>query len=213
MKNDIATSVAIGHRNLTKAAQVLIGICTGIVADGVVNEQEIAFLRTWLAENANVCSTWPGNMIARRIDAILADGVVTVAEQASLLDCLQGITGNHFTATGVASGEPADTRAIPFDEEPYILFKNRTFCFTGTFYFGTRSACERAVMKLEGIPLDNVTQRLDYLVVGSMASPDWINTSYGRKIEAALTRKSTLGTPSIISEQSWSDAMATAAIQ
>lgn len=204
MNQDYAIARANQQRNLTKAANTLIGICSGIVADGAINDQEIAYLRTWLKENSESCATWPGNMIAKRIDAILADGVVTDEERSELLQCLSNLTGNHFHETGAASVESA---GIPFDDEPGIIFQEMTFCFTGLFYFGTRAKCQSAVKDLLGVPVDRVTSTLDYLVVGSIISPDWANTSYGRKIETAIQRQERYGNPMIVSELQWVAAM------
>ena len=191
---------AIQSRNLTKAANILMGICSGIAADGVINDLEVTYLRTWLLDNQDACAVWPGNVIARRIDEILADGVITSEERSSLLECLKNLSGNHFTETGAAV---AESIAIPFDDDPDIVFSNKTFCFTGKFYYGTRSACERVVLKLEAMPIDRVTKKLDYLVVGGIANPDWSNCSYGKKIEAAIKWQEENGMPTIISEEQW----------
>jgi hypothetical protein len=40
-------------------------------------------------------------------------------------------------------------------------------------------------------------------VIGTLASPDWITSSYGRKIEQAVTYRNDHGRPVIISEQQW----------
>ena len=74
-------------------------------------------------------------------------------------------------------------------------------------FFGTRSACEKALTALGGIPAPGVTGKLDFLVVGSGCNEQWANTTYGRKIEAALERKPRYGKPAIISEKVWVEAM------
>lgn len=204
MGTDFATAKAMQQRALTKAAQTLLGICSGISADGQINDREIIFLRSWLTENAEAASVWPGSAIARRIDEILADGIITQDERDSLLDSLRQLSGNHFTETG--SSTPA-APALPIDDDPTIHFQNMTFCFTGNFHFGTRAACERAVLKLEGMPVDTVTGKLNYLVIGSVVSEHWVNSTYGRKIELALERQQRYGQPAIISEAQWAEAI------
>lgn len=205
-KNELSVSRSIDQRNLTKAANTLLGVCSGIIADGVINDTEITYLRTWLAENKPVRSIWPGDVIGKRVEAILADGIVTEDERGDLLVCLETLTGCHFSSTGASSAEGP---AIPFDDDPYITFQHKTFCFTGIFYFGTRAACERAVLKLEAMPVDRVSRTLDYLVVGSTVSPDWASTTYGRKIETAIKRQEDYGNPTIITEEQWVDAIKT----
>jgi NAD-dependent DNA ligase len=204
MSADSAIAKVMQQRALTKAAQTLLGICAGISADGHISDQEITFLRIWLAENADVAAFWPGNALVKRIDEILADGVVTQDERDSLLSSLQQLSGNHFTDTG--SSLP-DAPAVPVDDDPSIFFRNMTFCFTGNFHYGTRANCERAVLKLEAMPVDNVTGKLDYLVVGSIIEESWANATYGRKIEKALERRQRYGQPAIVSESQWVKAM------
>jgi len=208
MDSDYATAKALQTRALTKAAQSLLGICTGLVADGQINDREVIFLRTWLAENADATAVWPGSSIARRIDEILADGVITQDERDSLFLSISQLSGNHFAETGSCTPEAP---SVPIDDDPSIFFRNMTFCFTGNFHFGTRAACERAVLKLEAMPVDNVTGKLDYLVVGSVIEENWANTTYGRKIETALQRRERYGLPAIVSETQWVKAMEEAA--
>lgn len=199
-----AAAVAIEHMKLTKAAQMLLGICAGITADGHINDHEVRFLDTWLRENEDVAKCWPGDVIAKRIAGILADGVITAEERADLLETLQGISGNRFFDTGAAS---ADGPCLPLDDDPSIFFRDMSYCFTGKFIFGTRAACERAVMRLGSMPVDTITKGLDYLVVGSMVNPEWVNTTYGRKIEKAMRYRQENGVPCIVSEKQWTIAL------
>jgi len=204
MSAEFAMAKAMQQRAFTKAAQTLLGICAGITADGHVSDQEIMFLRTWLAEHSDAASVWPGSAIARRIDEILADGVITKEERESLLLSLQQLSGNSFSETGSSSPE---SPTLPIDDDPSISFQNMTFCFTGNFYFGTRAACERAVLQMEAMPVDSVTSKLDYLVIGSLIEESWANGTYGRKIEKALERQQRYGQPAIVSEAQWVKAM------
>lgn len=204
MSNDYAKIVATNTRNLVKAAQVLVGICSGIVADNKINDDEIVFLRQWITEHADLAAVWPGNMIARRIDGILADGIITQEERADLLYILQEIAGNFFADTGIAQQA---TATLPIDHDAVLEFAGKTICFTGACIFGSRNACQQAVTLQGGSPEDSITKRLDYLVIGALASPDWINTTYGRKIEKAVGYRTENGQPLIISEQQWASAI------
>jgi hypothetical protein len=208
MTNGIEKDVAINRRMenyvLTKGARTLLGICSGLTADGTLNDTEIVFLRTWLTENASVATIWPGDVIANRIEIVLADGLITADERADLLDLLTSISGQEFQETGSAA---VSGPALPLDPTGDIQFDGRSFCFTGTFFFGTRAACERAVTTLGGTPSGSVTGDLDYLVIGGGCSAQWANTTYGRKIETAIERKKRYGKPLIIGEQAWHAAM------
>jgi len=195
---------AIQNRNVTKATEHLLGICTGLVADGRIEEKEVQFLRLWLQQYPDVTSSWPGNVIAQRVEAIMADGVITADERLDLLDTLQAICGFQFPETGAAE---AAVSSIPFDDDPSIWFDGRTFCFTGKFLFGTRANCEREILQRGSTAVDNVSAKLEYLVVGSFIEPSWAHTSYGRKIQKAMEYNGKGHGIAIISERQWSDAL------
>ncbi len=196
---------SIRQRQGAKAAQVLIGICAGIAADGVLHEREVHFLATWLAENPEVTGEWPGSELGRRVREILADGIITDGERTDLLETLQQLSGNYFADTGATQPEGP---ALPVDDDPCIIFGNRSFCFTGRFLYGTRAACERAILRLGGMAVDSVSRRLDYLVIGTMIEPQWINTTYGRKIEKAVGCQQAGAELAIVSERQWTAALA-----
>lgn len=178
MSNPYAIAAVNNQRNLAKAAQLLVGICSGIVADGKVTDDEILFLQQWIQEHAEVTSVWPGNMIAQRIADILEDGIITTEERDDLLLTLQEISGNLYLETGVAQ---QDTPALPIDENPHIEISGKTVCFTGKFIFGPRAACEDAVAHYGGIPASTITKKI-------RLSGDW-NISITRLDHIQLWKK------------------------
>ena len=196
---------SIQQRTDTRAMHTLLGICSGICADEQIDNKEISYLRTWLVENPETTTKWPGSTIAQRINEIMADGIVTSDERASLLALLQELTGNFFSDTGAAAPEGP---ALPIDDDPSIFFKHMTFCFTGDFMYGTRAACERVILNMGGMALDNVTKKLNYLVIGSMISPAWAHTTFGRKIQKAVEYRDRGDEICIVSERQWAEAIA-----
>jgi len=202
---NIAATAVIQHRNLTRAVQSLLGICTGLIADSQLTDVEIRFLDAWLRDHQEVTTVWPGSIIATRVRDVLADGIITEDERAYLLDTLTSVTGNEFTTTGSAS--PDAPAAPPYDAQAAIGFAGRSFCFTGKFLFGTREACHRVTERLGGAPIDSINKQLDFLVIGSLISQDWAFESYGRKIEKAAQYREDSGLPMIISEKQWAAAL------
>ena len=98
----------------------------------------------------------------------------------------------------------------PFDQpQPKVIFKDKTFVFTGNFAFGSRKECQKAVSLRGGIPTDQkqVGHTIDYLVVGSEGSKDWSKSDYGNKIESAILARRQHGTPAIIQEEHWVEAL------
>lgn len=179
---DIGKKVAINQRNITKALNTLMGIVNGIVCDDVLSDNEVHYLSTWLKENHDVARAYPGNVIYRRIYEVLQDGVVTTEERDHLLRELKVLSGNDFANTGAAL--PEHIHSV-FDDDPTVIFEGNVFVLTGEFLYGTRNFCNQAIVKRGGIADSNVTRRTNYLVVGSVSSPDWIVANFGRKIQKA----------------------------
>jgi len=81
-----------------------------------------------------------------------------------------------------------------------------TFCFTGGFIYGTRADCERIVLSLGSMTVDRISGKLDYLIIGTFVEPSWVNTTYGRKIEAAVRHRDNGSEICIASEYHWAAA-------
>lgn len=202
---DLAKRASTLQRLDSKAMLSLMGICSGLIADNELKDVEIHYLSTWLAENKSLQMMWPGSAIYLKVQSILDDGIITSAERADLLDFLQQITGNFFSETGAAAPE---LPALPIDDDPSVFFKHMSFCFTGKFILGTRAYVERLALKLGGTAVDNVSKKLNYLVIGSLINPQWYYESYGRKIEKAAQLRDNEGVEIIIiSERQWTNAV------
>lgn len=98
----------------------------------------------------------------------------------------------------------------PFDRpQPDVLFSKRSFMFTGKFLFGTRTACQDAVISRGGLAPEqkSVSHHIDYLVIGAEGSKTWRRGAYGNKIEDAILSRREFGLPAIISEKHWTAAL------
>jgi len=187
-------------RLFRRSCESLIGICTGLLADNILNDEEIHFLHVWLEDNEQLSSIWPGNIVYSRVRKVLADGIITEDERSYLKKTLSSLIGGTLQESGAALGLSI---SLPLDKAIVIKIKNKSFCFTGQFLFGTRNACEDIVIKKKGIVFPRVRSDLDYLVIGSLINQEWAHTSYGRKIEKAVLYKKK-GLPiNIISEDQW----------
>lgn len=199
-QNSIPVLVAQAVAQTTKAMQTLMGIVTGVVADGELADTEIHFLKTWLREHEAIAEQWPGCAIYRLIQQVMADGIVTHEEREHLLQQLQNLVQVDFARTGAA--EP-DGPALPVDDDVTVVIANAGICHTGEFMFGTRAAVERATLKAGGMPVDAVTKRTDLLVIGTRVSPNWVATTYGRKIQRAMELRDAGAELEIITERRW----------
>lgn len=176
----------------------LIGFSRGLIADNELNDFEIESLYKWLIAS-NAATTNPlAAKIIDRIREAYADGYVDEDERADLVDTLRSFTGDNFEV-----GEVLKATTLPIcNPAPQIDFENHKFCFTGTFVFGSRSACERKIEDLGGMcgPLLKST---NYLVIGEYATDAWKQSSFGRKIEKALDWKAKGAPIAIIAERHW----------
>lgn len=198
---ELAKRVSIDQRLITKSLNTLMGIVNGVVCDNELTDTEIKFLSVWMLENQHIASTYPANVIFRRVKEVLSDGIVTFEEREQLLKELKVLCGNDFSNTGAAL--PEHIQSI-FDDDPLVIFEDNTFVFTGEFIFGPREACCRAIQKRGGLTSESITRKTNYLVVGSKSSPDWIVENFGRKIQkAAEMAESGDYEISIIREADW----------
>lgn len=178
-------------RNIDK----LIGLCQGILADGVLVQEEAEFLLSWLQRHQEISGVWPANVLYERLVRALEDGVMDSEEERELVRLLLKVdaeASSHEKNTLENYVNPLD------DPAPPIVFRGRRFCFTGDLVCGTRAFGESCVVSRGGHISTSVTLRTDYLVIGAGGSPDWSFGSFGNKIERAVelrARKTTLPTP------------------
>lgn len=179
----------------------LLGLAHGIIADGRVDRAEAEYLWRWL--QTNVKNT--GNPMIRnlldRVSEYLHDGMWTGEEADDLLETLHRFTGGEATAGAQKSTD------LPIDAPlPVLQIPERSFCFTGTFAFGSRRDCTEAVERRGGIGCA-LNQRTHYLVIGVYATGSWAHSSFGRKIEKALEMKAGGAPLVIVSEEHWAGAV------
>lgn len=197
-KNQFAAAKSVDAHNTNKAIEHLIGMVTGMIADEHLHDKEILLLQMWLKDHPDVTAVFPGSVIARKISEVLEDGAITEAERAHLLGVLTQLASTDFSSTGSTS---AEVSSLPIEDAVTIDFNNSMVCFTGEFLYGTRAACDRLVLKLGAMCTDNVSKKVDILVIGTKVSPDWAHTTFGRKIQKAVELQEQGHAIEIISEK------------
>lgn len=178
----------------------LLGFLSGIAADSILNDTEIYSLRDWLKYNKETLEEWLGCMLARRIENILADGLISPEERADLLEIIKSISGQRFEETGIAHGMSTDFFGEDLDN---FQHKGQCICFTGKFISGTRSTVETKAQQLGASVKNSISKDITAVVIGTLASRDWRFSSHGRKIEKAIKLRAE-GVPLIIiTEETW----------
>jgi hypothetical protein len=193
---------AARDNNEAKAIDQLSGICAGILADGVVNEQEAEFFAEWVRQHAPLEPVWPFTDILSRVERIFADGQCTVDEREELREIMEALCGRSPAAA------PQDnfSTTLPFTSPlpVSVEFPNRVFNVTGKFAFGARQKVVSAITGKGGTAIDSMpTRDSNYLVIGVFASRDWIHINYGRKIERAVELRDSGSGIAIIPEEHW----------
>ncbi len=178
----------------------LIGICKGVLFDGVVVHEEADMLLRWMERNQHAANKWPANILYARISLMLKDGNFDSDEQKELLDLLMEVTGpaahlydEHSTSTELPLSKP----------QPEIVFTDRVFCVTGKFVSGTRKEITMAIETRAGKTKSSPTKDTNYLIIGEVGSRDWIHSTFGRKIEKAVELNNQGCSIEIISEEHW----------
>ena len=184
-----------------RTIDTLVGISKGIVADGVVNQQEAESLLSWLTvTEATVLENPVTNRLLGRVEEMLEDKVFGQEEAKELLGALTALSG------GISQGgEFSKSTTLPLDNPPpMVVFEGQSFLFTGTCMYGNRKQCQAAVTAKNGKVSSGVTLGLDYLVIGYYVTPSWKYESFGTKIEKAVDyRDRPDSSLAIIGEEHW----------
>lgn len=176
----------------------LIGLARGVAADGDLNQAEVEFLQKWMAANVEISQQPLIRTLYKRINDVLADGILDDEEKTSLLDTLGRFSDRDFEL-----GEVLKPSTLPLCEPPPPLkFAGQIYCFTGTFNLGTRKDCEKAVAERGGAS-GGLTRKTDVLVIGAYVTDSWKHSTFGNKIVQASTWRDEGRAIAIVSEQHW----------
>lgn len=186
-----------GDRLIHRQLDELAGLCKGALLDGQISQGEAAGIYSWLNANFHCLDTWPASVLYERLHAMLVDGVLDQTEQSELLGLILNIAHPPGDDGNVPTALPIDT------PEPAITIEHHSFCFTGVFNFGNRTACELAVTERGGLAAPSITRKLHYLVIGSIGSEFWKHSNFGTKIAKAMEYRERGSPLVIISEPHW----------
>lgn len=178
-----------------------------MLSDGAISAQEAQFLKDWIDRNAMHAGVFPFDIVYRQLHDALADGVLDDDEERDLLSTLINLVGGEHRSG--QPGAPSLASALPLCQPvPTIQFPGSVFVVTGTFAYGSRRQVVDALEARQASAASNVSKKTNFLVIGEIGSQAWRHSSYGRKIEAAVSLREA-GVPlRIVSEPHWRDALA-----
>lgn len=166
-----------------RAADELIGLCRGVLADGHVSSGEAQFIRDWIERHAHVATEYPFNYLYQRLASALSDGVLDPEEESDLLGTLTGLVGGEtYTSTRDQVIASLSTTLPICTPPPPVVAE---------------------IEKRGGEVRPSVTKKTTYLVIGEIGSQAWKHSSYGRKIEAAVALRDGGAPLRILAEPHW----------
>ena len=180
-------------------------------ADGVITDEEIRTLNTWISSNDYLTGCYPFDEIESLLLSILNDGIVTEDERnmlkaflSNFIDLKSSYNLNskeietlrkHYSISGIC----AICQEIEFD--------GNQFCFTGQSLRAKRKEIADLITSLGGKFNNSITNKTRYLIVGNDGNPCWAFSCYGRKIEDAVNRRKAGQTLTIVNEVDFWDAV------
>lgn len=174
--NDSQKFVYNFDHQVSRAIQEFIGIAGSIVYDGQLTDAELNYLTEWMYRQGPYLEKYPLTDLKKIIIEIQSDGIVTDEERKRVLDLLLSISPTNEDP--VISGI--------FNENPLIQFQDQSFLFTGDMLFSPRNKAENIVIEKGGTIAKGCTQKLNYLIVGSMGSEFYKFGKFGTKVTKAL---------------------------
>ncbi len=193
--------------DIQKACEALALICRRFLEDNYLSNDEILFLRQWLANNTHLIGEWPGDIVYKRIERVLEDGYIEPEERDYLTETLELVVSGELmrAANGVSE-------ALPLDHIEQIELSERVFCFAGEFVYGSKLACQRATISAGAFAIKRPSNQLNFLVIGGRTGPEWRATDAGNHVDMVQGFRKTGVTMQIISEECWSRSLPVASL-
>jgi len=175
-----------------------IGICKGILFDGIVTFDEAINLLKWLDNNPLVSPIYPTSEVLTVLQSVNEDGNLSPDNEAALLILLTKITGSPKV---FLSGDNASSTLPLCDPPPNVAIDGSIFILTGNMQHSSRKDFKVLIESLGGAVLDKTVRKdTDFLIIGDVGSSAWMHSTHGRKIERAMKLRSQGSGISIISE-------------
>lgn len=182
--NNFSTD-SIYYDALTSDVQRLHGLLHGLLADGMLTDEEMCNLSDWISENDYLKGCYPFDEIDSLLTSILSDGKIEDQERLQLKAFLE-----DFIVVGSVPREKIGTRHLAVSGVcamcPDITFDDKIFCLTGESQIATRTEINHLIEALGGKVIANIREDLDYLIVCAAGNHCWAFSCYGRKVEKAV---------------------------
>ena len=157
----------------TREMRELKGAIEGILSDELITEKEVLWLHSWLLNHEHLIGNYPFDKINNLVNNILEDGYISPLEFEDLEIAFRAFL------------EPVHSH----ENNDKIDFNEKIFCLTGNFESGTKEEVAEKVINKGGIYSKNVTQKINFLIVGGLGNDSWKFGNYGGKVQQAMAYK------------------------
>jgi NAD-dependent DNA ligase len=193
---------------VTSDIQRLQGIFHGILSDNIITDEEVIKLDAWLEDNSHLIGHYPYDEVCSLITSILADHKITDEEKNHLKvffsEFILEDTNSIIDFDEIQKLKQSISFAGVCTTNPQISFRNKQFCFTGKSNKSNRDEIIKTIKSLDGIYINSVSSKTNYLVYGDGGSPCWAYSCYGRKVEQAVNlRKKNHGIQIVYESDFW----------
>lgn len=202
------TSTEFTNRT-TADMQRLHAMLGGIVADGVITEDELRGLSSWMENHDHLKKCWPYEEVENMIFRVMADKKIDEKEHDELKGFFSEFIALYDNKT-IVTPLILDLQNIGglCAICPEIEFDGFKFCFTGASARFKKSELSYMVTKLGGEVSENMTTKTNFLVIGAEGNPSWSYACYGRKVERAVELRKSGVKLLIVHENDFHDAVA-----
>lgn len=172
------------YNTITSDLQQLNGILGAISADNVITEDEAEYLFDWMVNHDDLRLCWPYDEVDSLLTTVLKDKRIDPVEHKLLMEFFSSMLPQSINLQSQISTIKTVTGICAI--APEIIFEERCFCFTGDSSRATREQLRTMAMERGARVVNDISPRVNYLVVGTKGNPCWAYACYGRKIEKAM---------------------------
>ncbi|MCK6605981.1 MAG: BRCT domain-containing protein [Ignavibacteriaceae bacterium] len=178
-ESDTSKKLWLNEAAITKIVKEFQGLCTTIVFDKVIDNNEIDLLFEWRNYRRDFMTRFPLDEFNNLLNQIKPTEKYSQFAKERIFQLID-TAALHF-----------DRKVIQgiYDYPEKIIVSNMEFVLTGTFNTGEKKDVAKLITDRGGVVAKDVRQSTDILVVGSEGNENYTYGQYGRKIEKMLEKR------------------------
>lgn len=186
---------------ITSEMQTLQGFFHGLLADGVLTDEEIHKLEEWLSQHEHLEGHHIYDRIYADVQMVLEDGIIEEHERQLLVKRMDEVIQvlNPDGKSKLESQIKPSGDSLIFDEVP-IEVAGSTFVLTGEFDSGKKPEVKQRIIEAGGAVKSTPSKKTNFVVVGQKGNKAYAYTCYGRKVEMAINFRNANQPVSIVRE-------------